>query len=212
MANDAAGISWDIAAPALADDRRDGAQEVRGLRAGIGIRMDLEHVNMAAASIGGQHVLGSGMAYHQDATPMNTPGGVALAAADEGRLWVDSTGATEIMNIYDGAAFQVVTGVAVSVGTVTGAAIAAPPLTIGVTTASDLFIILVPYAADTAHFTFVVPLRNDAGPHADVGESTGSGQMLIGFERSGTDVILTYNVASTITPNGTAQWISFNFG
>ena len=173
--------------------------------------MNREHVDMAAASVGGQHVLGSAMAYHQDGTPALTPGGVALAAADQGRLWVNSTGATELMNIYDGAAFVAVTGVAIATGNFTGAALAAGQITAVVGFAADLFILAAAFAVGANHFQYAVPLKEDATIDG-VYSSTASNQLVLDFERSGNNVLIDRNSDSSVQANGTCQWMAFNFG
>lgn len=89
MAHDGTGTGWDTAAPADTDDRKDGAKEIRDLRKAVGIRVDKEHVACAATSVGGEHKMGSAVAYHNLAStfPTNKPdGATALDSDDEGRL------------------------------------------------------------------------------------------------------------------------------
>ncbi len=93
--------NWDEAAPTLTDERRDGAQEIRVLRGGVGDRLGKEHVDPAAAGVGGEHIKGSAMVYSQAAAPTLKPDGVtALDAADAGRLWHDTD--NDKLFMYDG--------------------------------------------------------------------------------------------------------------
>lgn len=217
MPNDAAGTSWDITLPTLSDNRRDGQQEIRGLRAGTAIRMDKEHRDLngaASPADGGEHVEGSAVAYHQDApAPVNRPDGTALDAQDDGRLWVDSTGTTETLNVYDGGttAFVAVTGVQIATGNFTGAALNGGQQTAAAGFATDLFVLLVAFGADTSHFNYIIPLKDDAIIARVMGSSTGS-DFEIDVERSGDDVLITRNAASSLMADGTCQWMAFNFG
>lgn len=110
MTNNANGSTWDINAPAGLDARSLGAIEIRGLRAGIAIRMDKEHkalVGTANPADGGEHKEGSAVAYYETSAPSNRPDGNTLTAADEGRLLVLSD--TKAMKVYDGNNFVSVT-------------------------------------------------------------------------------------------------------
>jgi len=96
MANTANGTSWDTSIPVLGSDRREGAQEIRGLRAGVGVRMNKEHIDMSGSTApadGGEHIKGSGMAYIESSMSAHTfrpDGSTALTSQDEGRLGVDT--------------------------------------------------------------------------------------------------------------------------
>lgn len=103
MAHDGTGEGWDTSAPAQGDARSAGAQEIRDLRKGVGIRYDKEHVDAAASSVGGEHSQGSAKAYNNASgsppterpdpdTPTN------LTAADDGRLWCASD--TQELKVY----------------------------------------------------------------------------------------------------------------
>lgn len=96
MANDAAGVSWDAAAPADADLVSVGAQEVRGLRAGTGLRVAKEHDAPAAGSVGGEHKAGSAKVYTGAAPTLRPDGTTALSAADNGRLYFDGS----VLKVY----------------------------------------------------------------------------------------------------------------
>ena len=98
MTNTADGTSWTITEPGDTDPRNEGATEIRGLRAGVGIRMDREHVTLAGSSVGGEHKAGSAVSYRQSGAPTTRPDGVSLTSADNGRLWVDD--ADEKMYVY----------------------------------------------------------------------------------------------------------------
>lgn len=85
------GTGWDTTAPADADQRSVGAQEIRDLRTGVGIRTDKEHTALASSSAGGEHKKGAARAYYVASAvtvPTTQPdGSTALTqAADEGRL------------------------------------------------------------------------------------------------------------------------------
>lgn len=109
MANDAAGTTWDTSVPALSDVRSLGQQEIRGLRAGIALRMNREHETLAAASAGGWHKAGSAKAY-TGAAPANRPdGATALTADDDGRVLVD---AERVLKVYEHPSFMGVIGAA----------------------------------------------------------------------------------------------------
>ena len=96
--------NWDESSPVITEPRRDGALEVNTLREGVADRIAKEHVHPAAADVGGEHLEGSARAYFQDGAPVNRPdGGGALAAADEGRLWVDSNDSNKLY-VWDGVA------------------------------------------------------------------------------------------------------------
>ncbi len=103
--------SWDINSPADADPRRDGARECRLVRASIADRINKEHVDLADAGVGGEHVQGSAVSFFQDAEPTTkADGATALDSADDGRLWVDTTDGNNILKVYDGteAAWEIV--------------------------------------------------------------------------------------------------------
>ncbi len=95
MTNTADGTSWTITEPGDTDPRNEGATEIRGLRAGVGIRIDKEHVTLsgsASPADGGEHKAGSAVAYRANATePTKRPDGATdLTTADTGRLYIDS--------------------------------------------------------------------------------------------------------------------------
>ena len=216
MVNLADGSTWDETTPTLSDNRRDGAQEILGLRVGTAIRIDKEHEALNGAATpadGGEHSPGSAKAYRSDADPTNRPNaGALLSAADNGRLYVDSSGATETMKVYIHPSFVAVTGVQIATGTITGASLQTlmtQTATVGF--AVDLFIILVEIAAGAAHNTFVVPLKDDAGPFAGITEGTANTDLKMTFERVGTDVEVTKDSGAAV-PSGNAQWMAFNFG
>ena len=211
MANDAAGVSWDVNAPAITDDRRDGAEEIRGLRKGVENRLNKEHIDMsgtAAPADGGEHIKGSAIAYLETGEPAARPDGVtALTSQDDGRLLVDDT-AGYILKVYEDPSWVAVTGVQIAVGNFTGAALFAGQQAPDALFAVDLFILLVPVSAD--HYSYVVPLKENAGPFAGLSESTGSNQIKLTFERVGTTVEIDWD--SGQTPTGTCRWMAFDFG
>ena len=90
-ANDQNGVSWNVSSPADGDYVSVGAQEIRGLRKGVEIRLNREHSDCATGSVGGEHVAGSAFPYLASTAPTTRPDGVALTSADYGRLWLDTT-------------------------------------------------------------------------------------------------------------------------
>lgn len=106
MAN-ANGDAWDIASPVGATEAVGaGANEIRVLREGVGTRMSKEHVTLAASGVGGEHKLGSAIAYigdYSSAYPVNRPDGETLTAADLGRLAYNTDdGKTKILTNHTG--------------------------------------------------------------------------------------------------------------
>ena len=96
------GTGWDITAPnGDNDDFRNGDDEIRDLRVGVAIRSDKEHVALADSSAGGEHKEGSAKVYRQATAPTQRPdAATTLAAADDGRIWVDSDDDT--LYLYEG--------------------------------------------------------------------------------------------------------------
>ena len=96
------GTGWDIASPRNDDVVSDGATEIRDVRAGVGVRINKEHETLAADSVGGEHKQGSAKVYSSDTQPLLQPegGSALLVAADEGRLWVKSSG--NVLKWYTG--------------------------------------------------------------------------------------------------------------
>lgn len=106
MANDALGVTWDPSIPVLGSDRREGAQEIRGLRKGIENRFKKEHKipsGSAAPADGGEHLQGSAMIYTEadiEARATRPDGAEAFTADDEGRIGVHT--GTKVLWYYDG--------------------------------------------------------------------------------------------------------------
>lgn len=112
MAHDGTGAGYDDAAPADGDVISNGAKEIRDLRKGLKYRLDKEHVTLAAGTLdgsdldttgGGEHKIGSALAYSASSAPTERPGGDTLTSADEGRLWVDT--GNDFLYYYDGSAW-----------------------------------------------------------------------------------------------------------
>lgn len=106
MANTADGASWDESVPTLSDPRRDGQQEIRGLRVGLRKRLEKEHDTPSGSTSGGEHIAGSAKAYYQSGEPDKRPdevndplgtGGTALTSDDNGRLWSNTNG---VLRLY----------------------------------------------------------------------------------------------------------------
>lgn len=100
MPNDGTGTGWDTSSPEDDDLAGVGAQEIRDLRLGVGIRNDKEHSTFDITSEGGEHKPGSAVSYFQDPPPTLRPDGVtSLDGDDVGRSWVDTgTGALYTWN------------------------------------------------------------------------------------------------------------------
>jgi len=149
MTNSSDGLSWNVDTPVSASPRKDGAAEVLGLRKGIELRYEKEHVLLAAmgsgpdlATGGGEHKAGSAFPYFQTADPTQRPdAATTLTAADDGRLFVD-TSAGYVLKVFDFSEtpkFQNVSGTQQIAGTETVAGIVAAPVTVTVGFIPDLF-------------------------------------------------------------------------
>lgn len=103
--------SWDITVPVKATDLiENGADEIRFLRTGVGVRMAKEHVAPDDAGVGFEHVQGSAVgfsgAYGVDnaSAPATRANGDAFTADDHGRLAFNTdTGTLLVLTAYDGA-------------------------------------------------------------------------------------------------------------
>lgn len=92
MANDGSGANWDEAAPANNEYISNLPREIRDERIGNRIRVGKEHVDPAAASVGGEHIAGSAFPFVAASAPTLRPDGVtSLDSSDAGRLWLDTT-------------------------------------------------------------------------------------------------------------------------
>lgn len=99
--------SWDENAPLLTDPRRDGALEILSLRQAVGKRVAKEHVDPAAAGVGGEHLEGSARGYYETTAPTNKPDGATpLDAADQGRLWADSDDTDRTLSMWTGTVWE----------------------------------------------------------------------------------------------------------
>lgn len=99
--------SWDIASPLGSDPISDGDNEIRLLRASIADRMNKEHITLADGGVGGEHLAGSAMVYHQSADPTLQPdGATSLVSADKGRIFFDTD--TNSLKVYSGSAWEAV--------------------------------------------------------------------------------------------------------
>lgn len=227
MANTADGFSWLVNTPVSADPRKDGAAEILGLRVGMALRLDKEHVAMGtytsgdSSTGGGEHKAGSAVAFMQDAEPtarVDTDTS-DLDSSDDGRLWVDTTGATYVLKVYENSPddeFKNVSGVSQASGNFTGAELAAAssgsPETLTCGFVPDVVSVLVPFGtASPIHgFTFTVPTKNltDSVEHR-VEVSTGTNSMVVAFKLNGTDVEVYY--ISGLTPIGQCEWLAYKF-
>lgn len=99
MAASGDGTGWDEASPSDGSKISTGPIEIRDLRVGVALRLAKEHVDPAASSVGGEHKMGSALAYNQLSAPTLRPdASTALTNADKGRLWFDGNR----LWIYDG--------------------------------------------------------------------------------------------------------------
>lgn len=85
--------NWSESSPALNEPRRDGAAEIVALRGAVRTRLLKEHVEPAAAGVGGEHLPGSAKAYQYNASAptLRPDGSTAFTSADEGRLFRSDT-------------------------------------------------------------------------------------------------------------------------
>jgi hypothetical protein len=86
---------WVETDPQITDPRQDGALEITSLRGAVKKRVDKEHVALGVitggslATGGGEHKPGSAKVFVGPTAPTLRPdGSTALAAADDGRLWI----------------------------------------------------------------------------------------------------------------------------
>ena len=107
MSNSDDGLTWVTGDPLNSEPRNLGAQEIRGLRKGVALRIDKEHRALTIMSNGGpdlstgggEHISGSAMVYHQEDAPTLRPDGeTTLTSADNGRLWLRIS--TGVMSSY----------------------------------------------------------------------------------------------------------------
>jgi hypothetical protein len=97
MANTFDGTGWDESSPTPAGYIREGDDEIRDLRKGVGLRLAKEHTTPAISSVGGEHRQGSAVSYvvaTSGSLPTKRPDGVTtFTVDDEGRLaYVKDTG------------------------------------------------------------------------------------------------------------------------
>lgn len=104
MAHDGTGTQWNTAFPTNSELFPDGPKEIRDLRLALQIRLNKEHVDMAAGSVGGEHEAGSAKVYSQLLAPVQRPDATTvLDVNDKGRLWYDETSGK--LKRWDGAAW-----------------------------------------------------------------------------------------------------------
>lgn len=215
MANTNDGLSWGESTPQASDARKDGADEIRGLRKGVRLRMEKEHEDMAVMSGssdsagGGEHLKGSAKAFYEDNSPgpATRPDGNAFTSDDAGRLWIDIT-AGNVLKVRTASSFELVGGVQIASSSFTGAQLAAGQRTASAGFVVDMFFLIVPVNTDT--FQFAIPLINDA-TQPNVSQWTTVNRLSIDFERSSNDVLVELNAANTLTPTGTCQWVAYKF-
>jgi len=124
MPHDGSGDGWNETLPQDSDPYAYGAQEIRDLRAGVRIRMECEHENLATSGVGGEHLAGSAKIYSAvtaSAPTVRPDGTTSLGANDEGRLWYDET--LKTLFIYTGSAWSAVLPT-IGTGVITGGMLA----------------------------------------------------------------------------------------
>ncbi len=88
-----ADTEWDETMPLNSEGIKYGAQEIRLLRAAVGLRIDKEHDALAGSSAGGEHKQGSGKIYYDVAgsAPTQRPDEATnFTTADSGRLFYET--------------------------------------------------------------------------------------------------------------------------
>lgn len=102
--NDGTGDFWDDTGPADGDYLNVGAQEIRDVRKGVENRIKKEHVLPADSDVGGEHIMGSAMAYYGGSYPTLRPDGVtSLDSDDTGRIFIGTNGG---FSYWDGSAWD----------------------------------------------------------------------------------------------------------
>lgn len=212
MVNTSDGLSWNVDTPVGASPRKDGAAEILGLRKGMELRYEKEHVLLAAvgsgpdlATGGGEHKKGSAMAYFEDGAPSLTrpDGATTLTSADSGRLAVDTTGSTYVMKVYDhdDTAFHNVSGTSKIVGSFTAAALESGIQTATVGFVADLFILHI--------HGWTTQIALAAEDPATISLYTTASQISLTVAISSTDVTVLKNSGITVT--GTVYWMALKF-
>lgn len=84
------GTKWDVTSPDIDQPHGNTYKEIYDLRKGVALRMNKEHVTLAASSAGGEHKQGSARAFFQDTAPATQVDGSAFDSGDLGSLWFDS--------------------------------------------------------------------------------------------------------------------------
>ncbi len=218
MTNSSDGLSWGVDTPVSASPRKDGAAEILGIRKGIALRYDKEHVAAAVVSAGpdlatggGEHKKGSAVAYFEDGAPALTrpdADSTAFTAADSGRLAVDTTGSAYVLKVYDhdAAAFANVSGTQQASGSLTVSSLVAGVVTLTVGFIPDVMYCMYGTAAALASF---IAMPADLDPH-EIREFTAVNSQDWLFTVNGTDIDLS-RVSGTITPTGTFYWRAVKF-
>lgn len=218
MTNSADGLSWGVDTPVGASPRKDGAAEVLGLRKGIALRYDKEHVTadtMGAgpdrATGGGEHKKGSAVAYFEDGAPALTrpdADSTAFTADDSGRLAVDTTGSSYVLKVYDhdDTAFHNTSGTQHIAGSMTVSSLVAGAVTITVGFIPDVIHCM--YGGSVLNNFSVMPASKDP---VTVREYTTANQQDWEFTVVDTDDISIERVTGSITPSGTFYWRALKF-
>lgn len=207
MANNATGTSWDETVPVIGSDRRDGHQEILGLRKGLRIRLEYEHDTLAASSVGGEHKKGSAKTYYQPAEPTQRPDAATnLGPADEGRLWIHDT--TRVLKVYDDGTgqFELVSGTQQASGNETVAGLIAGAITVTVGFLPD--IMFCKYGTLTYNSFIVMPASVIP---VTIREYTTVNSNDWQFAVVGGDDISIERVAGTEAPTGTFHWRALKF-
>lgn len=213
MANTSDGLSWGETTPASADPRKDGAAEILGLRKGLRLRLNKEHFALAVMSAGpdletggGEHKLGSAVAFYEASEPTLRPDGVTILDSDDtGRLLIDTT-TGRVLKVWDGSAWQNTSGVQSASGTETVASLVAGAVTITVGFIPDVIYCMYGTAAALNQF---IAMPADLDPH-EIREYTTVNSQDWKFTVNGTDIDV-QRISGTVTPTGTFYWRAVKF-
>ena len=113
------GTEWDSDSPDIDQPLGNAYKELYSIRRGVEIRINYEHLDFAASSVGGVHAQGAAVAYHQDAIPtLDGDGEEFTTAANAGHLHIDTNHAFAdkmfFLDTADGAGSNVWTGIYIS--------------------------------------------------------------------------------------------------
>ena len=211
MTNENDGSTWTEGDPLNSEPRNLGAQEIRGLRKGVRIRLEKEHTILSGGSPpadGGEHKKGSGRAYYQtDGDPTTRPDGTALDSSDDGRLFVDS--ALNVLKVFDGTDFVNTAGLQIATGNFPSSDVVSTPQELDCGFDADIFILTIVSSGGRSR-TFVVTLRDNL-TWTDQINGGNTIFTILGFARVDNIVTVTYVSSNPGLISTTAQWMAIRF-